>query len=138
MFRSGSSDEGTRKDSARNAIETGEFVANVVTESLAKKMEQTSESLPPDESEFEFADIESADSVTVAPPRVAGAVANLECTLYNSFQVYDSHVVIGTVEHVHVSEDVMEDGKIQMEKLDTVGRLGGPFYTSIAPRELDE
>jgi flavin reductase (DIM6/NTAB) family NADH-FMN oxidoreductase RutF len=136
MFRSGSGEGGSRKDSARNAIETGEFVANVVTESLAEQMDRTSENLPPDESEFEFAEVESAESVTVNPPRVANAVANLECTLYDSLEVYDSHMVIGTVDYFHISEDIMENGKVQMEKIDTVGRLGGPYYTGIDPLEL--
>lgn len=44
------------KDSARNALDTGEFVVNVVTEPLAEMMDQTSESLSPEESEDEGSD----------------------------------------------------------------------------------
>lgn len=124
------------KDSARNAIDTGEFVVNVVTEPLAEQMDSTSATLPADESEFDYADIERGETRTVETPRVADAMVSMECTLYDTKEVYDKLMVFGEVEYFHVSEEVMTDGKIDMHKLDTVGRLGGPFYTGVEIMEL--
>lgn len=125
------------KDTARNALETEAFVVNVVTEDLAEQMDATSASLPPDESEFDFADVERAPSKTVAPPRVADAVVSMECTLYDSVRVHDRIMILGDVDYFHVSEAVLTDGEIDMEKIETVGRLGGPYYTGVDLLELE-
>lgn len=124
------------KDTARNVEETGEFVANLVTEDLAFEMDETSAKLPSDESEFDFAHIKKADSYRVRPPRVAEAKAALECELYDSFRVYNNRLIFGEVVTIHISEDIMTDGKIDMNKIHSVGRLGGPYYTGVNSLDL--
>ena len=39
-------------------------------------------------------------------------------------------------ERLDVSDEVLEDGKVEMDHLDTVGRLGGPYYTSVNRMEM--
>ena len=136
MFRSGIGEDGSLKDSPRNALDTEEFVVNVVTENVAERMNRTSADLPPDESEFEYADVDRAGSVHVSAPRVADAVANIECTLYDSFEVLDSIMVVGEVQYFHISDEIMTDGTVDVRKIDSVGRLGGPFYTAIETMDL--
>lgn len=119
------------KDSARNALETEEFVVNVVTEPLAKQMDETAFAIPSSESEFDHAGLERAASTRVRPPRVADAVIAMECTLYDSRRVHSAQVIFGEVIHLHVSETVLTDGKIDMRKVETVGRLGGSYYTRL-------
>ncbi len=136
MFSANARDTGERKDTARNALETGAFVVNVVTEGVAEQMDRTSADLPPDESEFDAFGVERAPSTHVTPPRVADAVINIECTYRESVEIHDRTVVFGDVETFHVSEAVLVDGDLSMEALDTVGRLGGPYYTSIDRMEL--
>ncbi|WP_129113824.1 flavin reductase family protein [Halegenticoccus tardaugens] len=136
LFNAQYRENGELKDSARNALNTGEFVVNVVTEQLARQMDQTSATLPPEESEFDFAEVERAKSRRVSPPRVADAVVSMECNLYDSIEIYDKLMVLGEVEYFHISEDVLTDGKIDMKKLDVVGRLGGPYYTAVDRLEL--
>lgn len=128
MF-SGSTDGGDPKDAGRMAVETGAFVVNVVTEELAEQMDATS--APIDASEFDFVGLERTEAQAVDAPRVAGAAACLECTLYDTMEVHDNLVVFGSVEHIYVDERLTTDGVVDMEKTDTVGRLGGPYYTSI-------
>ncbi|MFB6221227.1 MAG: flavin reductase family protein [Halolamina sp.] len=128
MF-SGSTDDGEPKDAGRMAVETGEFVVNLVTEDLAEPMDATS--APLEVSEFDFVGLERADAEAVDAPRVAGAAACLECTLYDTKAVHDNLVVFGSVEHIYVDERLTTDGVVAMEEVDTVGRLGGPYYTRI-------
>lgn len=135
MFSAGTHD-GERKDTPTNAIESGEFVFNLVTEAVAKEMDETSASLPTGESEFEAAGIERAESTVVEPPRVAAAKASFECTLYDSMQVYDNTMVLGEVRYAHVDDDLLTDGKPDSLKIDAVGRLGGPYYTSLDVMDL--
>lgn len=137
VFNSPSESSGRMKDTARNVLETGEFAVNVVTESVIEEMDRSSASLPPDESEFEFAGVSRAACQRITPPRVADAVVSMECTLYDSIEVYDKLMILGDVRHYHVSEDVLTDGKIDSRTMDTVGRLGGPYYTVSGPIEFE-
>ncbi|WP_247730829.1 flavin reductase family protein [Halovivax limisalsi] len=125
------------KDTPRNVLETGEFAVNVATEALAEEMDATSASLSADESEFDFAGVERAPCATIDASRVAGAAVTMECTLYGTMTVHDRLLTLGDVRHVHVDESVQTDGKIDATKLETVGRLGGPYYTDSDPIELE-
>ena len=40
-----------------------------------------------------------------------------------------STMVLGKVEWVHVADGVMTDGKLDVDKVDAVGRLSGSLYT---------
>ncbi|MFC6824276.1 flavin reductase family protein [Halopelagius fulvigenes] len=137
LFTSPNEDNGGLKDTAWNALETGEFAVNVVTEPLLERMDRTSERLPPGESEFDLAGVERADCRRIEPSRVADAVVTMECTLYDSMEVHDRLMVLGEVRYVHVADEVLTDGKRDMTKVDTVGRLGGPYYTVSDPVEFE-
>lgn len=128
LFSAGRRD-GRPKDSARFALETGEFVANLVTEALIELMDATSAGVSG--SEFDAVGIERAPARTVEPPRVAEALACLECQVVESVSIGANTVVFGEVEHVYVDESLLTDGKVDTRKVDAVGRLGGPFYTAI-------
>ncbi|QSW99461.1 flavin reductase family protein [Haloterrigena alkaliphila] len=137
LFNTPNGDRSELKDTARNALETGEFVVNVVTESEIERMDHTSASLPPEESEFDLAGVERADCRTVSAPRVADAPVSMECTLHDSLEVHDKLMILGDVQRVHVDEALLSDGKIDSRNLDTVGRLGGPYYTVSDPVEFE-
>ena len=137
VFNASTKADGELKDSARNALDTGEFVVNVVTKPVAEQMDRTSENLPRGESEFDLANVERADCTDVEPPRVAEADVNLECTLYDSKSVYGKTMVFGEVVRYHVADRVLTDGELDMRKLATVGRLGGPYYTNGELLELE-
>lgn len=122
------------KDTPRNVRETEQFVVNVVTRDLVEQMNATSVTLPPGESEFDHVDIERAASVAVDPPRVAAATVALECDLYEWVDVGGSVLILGEVVHTHVDESVLIDGQVDIESLDTVGRLSGSQYASTAER----
>ncbi|MEJ2708154.1 MAG: flavin reductase family protein [Anaerolineales bacterium] len=130
-----STDRGT-KDTLRNVRDTGEFVVNIVTEDLASAMNQTSQELPQDVSEFAVANLITAPSVVVKPPRVAASPVHFECRVAQIVDISDQpgggSVVIGRVVHLHVSEDVLFDGdKIDLEKLKPIGRLAGAAYCRV-------
>lgn len=128
MFSGGVRD-GDPKDTPANALETGEFVANLVTEDLVEAMDRTSASVAGDE--FEFAGLTPESAATVAPHHVAEAPAHLECTVRESLTIGSNTVVFGDVRHVHVEDDLLTDGAVDTRKVDAVGRLGGSYYTRI-------
>ncbi|THE65815.1 flavin reductase family protein [Salinadaptatus halalkaliphilus] len=129
IFNTPDAEGDDQKDTPRNALETEEFAVNVVTEPLAEPMDATAADIESEESEFDFAEVARADCEQIAPPRVADAVVTMECSLYDSMQVKDRLAILGEVEYVHVDDSVLTDGEIDSRKVDTVGRLGGPYYT---------
>ncbi|WP_226042395.1 flavin reductase family protein [Natrinema sp. DC36] len=133
LFNTPNGSRSELKDTARNALESGEFVVNIVTEADIERMDHTSAALPEDESEFDLADVERGESRTVSAPRVADAVVSMECTLHDSIEVHDKLMILGDVQYVHVDDELLTDGQIDMRDLDTVGRLGGPYYTVSDP-----
>ncbi|MDX1745725.1 MAG: flavin reductase family protein [Halobacteriales archaeon] len=134
MFSGGIRD-GEPKDTPTNALETGEFVTNLVTQDVIEAMDKTSASVEGDE--FEFAGVTPEPARTVTPARVAEAHAQFECTVRDSMTVGSSTLVLGDVEHIHVDEALLTDGKVDTRKVDAVGRLGGSYYTGIDILEFE-
>lgn len=137
QFNASQAADGGPKDTVRNALDTEEFAVNVVTEPLIEAMDHTSKSVPKDKSEFDLAGVERAGCRTIEPPRVADAVVTMECTLFETFDVRDRTMVLGEVQHVHVDESILTDGEVDMKKIPTVGRLGGPYYTVSEPVDFE-
>ena len=121
------------KDSRTFAVETAEFVWNLVTYDLREQMNATSATLARGRSEFERAGLTMAESQLVAPPRVAEAHCAMECRVVHQLELRDvagrptdQYLVIGQVVGVHLDEDVIVDGAVDARRLRPVARLGGP------------
>lgn len=134
MFSGATDRTGKKKDTVVNVEQVPEFVVNVVPYSLREEMNLTSAPLPHGESEFDKFNITAAPSLKVRPPRVAASPVSFECKLDRIVHIGDGplsgNVVFGTIVCAHVSEAVLgADGLIDPRKLDTIGRMGGDFYT---------
>ena len=129
--------EGGPKDAVKNIQETGEFVVNLATWDLRHVMSDTSTPAPRDVDEFEAVGIEKAPSELVAPPRVKASPIHLECRLSQIVQLEKSSddavnlMVIGVVAGVHISDEVIVDGKVDITKVRPVSRLGYLDYAVV-------
>jgi flavin reductase (DIM6/NTAB) family NADH-FMN oxidoreductase RutF len=128
--------DGREKDTLVNVRDTRQFVVNIVNESLVQIMNETSANYPSGVSEFETLGIATLPSLKVLPPRVKDSPIQMECELLQVLQVGDGsagsgHVVIGKILQMHFAPGVYQDGKINLEHLRPVARLGGPFYARI-------
>ena len=128
MFSATRHRDGSPKHSARNAIALGEFVVNVATNDLAKKMNATSGTFDADASEFDAAGLTRCESIAVRPPGVAEARARLECRVVHHFDVGNATAVVGEVVALFADDGVLSGDAIDPAKLDAVGRMGGPDY----------
>ena len=72
------------KDTARNIEALGEFVVNVVSADLARRMNVCAVDFPPQVSELEMAGLTPEASSLVSVPRIKEAPAALECRLYQT------------------------------------------------------
>lgn len=134
MINVGSRDDGSLKDSLRNARDTGELVIQLVPFALAEAMNATAALLGPQVSEFEQCGIAREASLRVAPPRVAGAPVVFECRVaeIQSYprQAPNCHLIFAEVMLAHIDEAVLDgERRIDPARLDLVGRLGGSGYT---------
>ncbi|MFC6906382.1 flavin reductase family protein [Halalkalicoccus tibetensis] len=120
------------KDTPRNVLDSEEFVVNVVTMELAEAMNATSATV--EGSEFEHAGLERAEGVRVDVPRVADAKVAFECELHDFVEIGRSTMVLGEVVYAHVAEDATTEDKVDVTKLDAVGRLSGSYYASTRDR----
>lgn len=119
------------KDSIRNIEETGEFVWNLASASLAAAMNRTSASLPPDVDEFEFAGLAAAPGRNVRVPHVAAAPAALECRLTQVIRLHDvecrpmdNWLALGQVVGVHIRHECLRDGRFDTQAAQPVLRAG--------------
>ena len=126
------------KDTLRNARQTGEFVVNLVPFSLAEQMNLTAGEYDASVDEFQVAGLTMRPSQRVRPPQVAESPINFECKV---FQILDfgtetagGSLVIGEVVSVHLAEEVLRDGRVDGNRLDFIGRMGGKQYLRTGER----
>ena len=117
------------KDTARNILDTGEFVVNLVPEALAEAMNTTCVDAPADVSEMELAGLEAAPSEHVRPPRIAASPVSFECvTLSNVVTGPHQTIVIGRVLAIHIADDFVLDATrahVDTPRLGLIGRMHG-------------
>lgn len=124
---------GIDKDTLQNLIETGECVVNIVNSDLLEKMNLTSTSLKIDESEFNFAGVESCSSYEVMPRSVIESPIRYECTLREIIPISDlptgGTVILLDVKLVYVRDDLYKNGTIDQQLVDSVGKMGGDHFS---------
>jgi flavin reductase (DIM6/NTAB) family NADH-FMN oxidoreductase RutF len=121
------------KDTLQNLMETGECVINVVNASLLEKMNITSASLDIDESEFNFADVESCSSYKVLPCSVRESPIRYECSLREVISISElpagGKVILLDVKFIYVRDDLYKNGNIDQQLVDSVGKMGGDHFS---------
>lgn len=133
MFSSGG-----RKDSQRNAEETGEFVCSLATYDLREAMNRTSTHVEPHVDEMVLAGLSPAPSTMVAPPRVAESPVAFECKYWRTIDLPGTDggpgnhaIVLGQVVGIHIDDAALVDGRVDVTKLRPIARLGYRDYAVI-------
>ncbi len=124
----GNRSDGTPKDTVLNIRKGGEFVINMVTESLAEKMVQTAYDYPHGESELKAVGLTTEKSTQVRPPRIAESPVHLECQEYATQEIGGNRLVIGKVIHAAIDDAYFDkdSNRVLTEQLHPVGRMHGP------------
>lgn len=126
------------KDSQANIESTREFVCSLATWDLREAMNMSSASVAPDVDEFDLAGLEKAESKLVKPPRVAASPVAFECVLHDVVHLpgktgkMDHYsVLIGKVVGIHIDERIVVDGRIDVQRLKPIARLGYMDYAVV-------
>lgn len=126
------------KDTLHNLRATRECVVNIVSESEAAVMNASSGDYSHDVSEFLALNIESEASCSVSVAGVKAANVRFECKLRELLEVSSlpmgGHMMFLDVVNIYVNESVLEGGQIAPHLLNTIGRLGGDWYSTTQDR----
>ena len=137
MFSCSRKPGGIMKDTAKNAIESQEFVIHIVDEENVEKINYTAIDAPEDVSEIELAGLNLLPGELVQVPRVVECKIAMECRLHRHLPLGESDgepnadLIIGEVVCFHIEEELYSGGRIDTEKLKPVGRLAGLNYTTL-------
>jgi flavin reductase (DIM6/NTAB) family NADH-FMN oxidoreductase RutF len=128
--------DGTMKDTVKNIRRTGEFVVNLVDETIANNMVAAGAELPETESEFSAGRFTPGASVVVAPPRILEAPASLECRLYQRIEfAAGREIILGEIVHVHARDGLVDPATWRVsEAYRPIGRLYGDQYCTTRQR----
>jgi flavin reductase (DIM6/NTAB) family NADH-FMN oxidoreductase RutF len=124
-------------DTARNVNATSEFVVNMATHALKDAVNATSAVVPSEVDEAALAGLEMLPSVLVKPKRVAASPVQMECRLFSSVVVpgrlpdHGHNLIIGRVIGIHIRDDVLTDGRIDISRIRPLARMGYLDYTSV-------
>ena len=124
---------GEKKDTLRNIERTKEFVINTVAEWMVEAINHCSAEMPYGESELTSAGFTTIPSEVVTPPRIKESPIHIECRLHSSLQVGDgapgsATLIVGEALRFHIYKPAYQDGRIAVEELKPVSRLGGLRY----------
>ena len=142
MFaQTGAKDPGTLvKDTVDNARETGEFACNVVSQALKDAMNTTTAPYEAGVDEFDKAGLTKGEGRTIRAPHVAEAPAVLECRTHQVIELpawqegWVNIVVIGEVVGVHIRDEHLKDGLLDVLSYNPVARMGYMDYTTVEER----
>lgn len=133
----------TSKHTLENVLDNKEVVINVVSHNIVQQTSLSSTEYEQGVNEFIKAGLTPISSETVAPFRVKESPVQMECEVKEVMALGDQggagNLVICEIKMIHINENILNDlGKIDPEKIDLVGRMGGNWYCRASKDALFE
>lgn len=137
MISVGKKNDGSLKDTRTNIIERSEYVIHIPHQEMAHAVTESARPRLEGESEVTAQNLELCEFEGFRLPRLKAARIALACEKYRVEDITDSQaMILGLIKAVYVDDDLItefEDGrvKIDAQKLQPIGRLGGDDYTGL-------
>jgi len=132
--------DGSLKDTYNNLVDTGECVIHAVTYPILEQINLASTEYPSDVDEWKKCGLTPVNSDIVKPFRAMESPFQMECKLFQLVNVGDhpgsANIAICEVVKFHVSESIMENGKINPAKIHHIGRNGSDYWSNINENAL--
>ena len=125
------------KDTLQNIENTKEFVVNIATYDLKNQMFRTAAPEHPCTDEAEVAALEMAESKLIKPKRIQNSPIALECRLTQVVNLLSTSgkekntAIFGHVIGMHIDDDVIVDGLVDLTKVNPISRLGYKDYATL-------
>ena len=125
--------DGKEKDTLINIRDTKEFSINIVSEDIGEKMVKCSTDYEKEVDEYSKSGLSPLSSTKIKPPIVSESKISLECILNQIVQIGkedagSGFIVIGTIVLFHIDDEVYDNGRIILDKLQPLGRVAGNGY----------
>jgi len=125
--------DGKEKDTLINIRNTKEFSINIVSEDIGEKMVKCSTDYKKEVDEYSKSGLSPIPSKKIKPPIVSESKISLECILNQIVQIGKNDagsgfIVIGTIVLFHIDDEVYDNGRIILDKLQPLGRVAGNGY----------
>lgn len=129
---------GEPKDTARNIVERGEFVVNLVSANMAGRMAITSIDFDAGFNEAEEAGLDMLPSPQVAVPRIGSSPCSMECRVRQLIDIDGVRTfVLADIVGVHLCDEAVTDVTrmfIDPLPMALIGRLHSPgWYCEVSP-----
>lgn len=130
-------DNEAEKDTSKFIRKNKEFVVHIVDESFVEEMDQTARVYEGKGSEVSAVGLIPIQSESINVPGVEEAKIRLECVLEKSFKFKNdaeettTDLIIGRVKLYQIDEKVLDQNKVQIEKVRPVSRVGTTQYMRI-------
>lgn len=126
--------DNTTKHTFHNVKTTEEVVINIVNFPMVQQTSLSSTEYPDGVNEFEKAGFTALPSEKVKPFRVGEAPASLECKVREVIELGDQggagNLVVCEVLLMHIKDELLDEkGRIDQQRIDLVGRMGGNWYS---------
>ncbi len=115
-------------DTARNILETKDFVVNLPSRGIIGQLWACAGSLPPEKSEFDASGLKAEKSLKVKSPGVRECFGRFECRLEDHYTTGDHVLFVGRVLRAYIRDDLMKGGRFLAEKSDFLLHIGGPEF----------
>lgn len=130
--------DGSMKDTAANALATGEFVWNMATYDLREHVVASSQDLLPGVDEFDRFGIQWQEASIVKPRRVQGSPVHFECKLRQHVFIKgntpesDTYLLIGEVIGIHIDKQYIDgEGSLDVLRMKPLARVGNLDYITV-------
>jgi flavin reductase (DIM6/NTAB) family NADH-FMN oxidoreductase RutF len=125
------------KDTLKNIRGNGVFAVNSVPVELGEKMVITASDADPDIDEFDMAKLTPVPCDKITCPRIMESPAVMECRVLNMVEVGEgrpgsSTLVLGEVVLFHLHKAILDGDRVNIRKLDSLGRLNNRNYTRLS------
>jgi flavin reductase (DIM6/NTAB) family NADH-FMN oxidoreductase RutF len=125
--------DNTVKNTYENLKEVPEVVINSVNYSLVQQASLASTEYPKGVNEFIKAGLTPVPSEKIKPFRVKESPVQFECKVRQIVETGDlggaANLIICEILLIHLDESILdENGNIDLNKIDLVGRMGGDYY----------
>jgi|TARA_B110000503_G_scaffold141930_2_gene237074 flavin reductase (DIM6/NTAB) family NADH-FMN oxidoreductase RutF len=133
----------TQKDTYHNVKEVPECVINIVNYPIVQQMSLSSTAYGPEVDEFVKSGLTPIESEMVRPFRVKESPVQMECIVKEVIELGNEggagNLVICEVKLIHIDDAILnEEGMIDQNKIDLVGRMGGDYYVRASGDALFE
>lgn len=138
MFSANQYPDGRRKDTVVNAEQAGWFVWNMATWELRDAVNASAMALPPDENEFDRAQVSKVKADLCDVPMVSESPCHFECRYLSTHRLSGNSpvgsidIVFAKVERIHVDDRVIDpQGRLDISRIQPIARMGYFDYTVV-------